>query len=83
MKDDMTRVDTPTLTELDSLQLEAAMLRAENANLQATVFQHLSERYREQVKDLAKRLEKDGFQLTRVAEGAWVYQPLPPVREVR
>jgi hypothetical protein len=56
------------------------VLRAENAQLQVMVQQHFTEKYREHIKVLAGELEHEGYQLTRVSEGAWVYQPLPPVK---
>jgi hypothetical protein len=70
-------MDVPTISELDAKSLEIAVLRADNAQLQARVYQMAADQYREQAKSLVASLEQPGFTLARVGESAWAYQPTP------
>jgi hypothetical protein len=67
-------LERPTVSEIDALKLENALLRVEGLQL------HLQSRQAE-LHALAKSLERPLWVLQRVSEGTWVYQPAPPAKE--
>jgi hypothetical protein len=73
----------PKVSELDGLKLEAALLRAENLQLQLNAVQQGLQKYHGEYRALSDALKVDGYELRRMQDGVWVYQPLPPAKEAK
>jgi hypothetical protein len=73
----------PKVSELDGLKLEIALLRAENLQLQMNAVQQGLQKYQGEFHALSDSLKVDGYELRRMPDGAWVYQPLPPAKEAK
>jgi hypothetical protein len=74
---------TPTLSELDTLKLENALLTFENLRLQLEAMQITVQQHREAFNALAQSFHQDGYQLPRAAHGVWIYQSVPVSNEAR
>ena len=66
----------PTLSDMDVLKLENAILRCENLRLQLETMQTAAHKSREELQAIVKAYEVEGYRLYRAADGVWLYQPM-------
>ena len=70
--------NAPTLSEVDGLKLDNALLRIENLQREIGIEKlQALERMNQELQAIGKALEKSGYLLQRAADGKWSYVPKP------